>query len=44
VTRTEIVGRFQKRGHNLLLMAAGFGTIDVRLPWFGGRHIRLILG
>ena len=44
MTRAEILGRFQKRGHNPLLMAAGFDTIDVPEPWLGGKHIRLIVG
>ena len=36
--------RLQKRAHNPLLLAAGFATIDVPVPWLGAKHFRLILG
>ena len=44
ISQDEVSVRFQKRAHNPLLIAAGFDTIDVRVPWLGGKHLRLILG
>ena len=37
----EISVRFQKRSHNPLLLAAGFGQTDVKVPWLG-RRLRFI--
>ena len=39
-----IVVQFQKRAHNPLLIAAGFDSIDVRIPWLGNRHLRFLFG
>jgi hypothetical protein len=39
-----IVVQFQKRAHNPLLVAAGFDSIDVRIPWLGNRHLRFQFG
>jgi hypothetical protein len=36
--------RFQKRAHNPILKAAGFGETDVRIPWLGNKRLRLIFG
>ena len=44
ITEDEILVRFQKRAHNPLLIAAGFHETDIRVPWFGGRRLRLIFG
>jgi len=44
ITDQEIEVRFQKRAHNPLLLAAGFGKTDVPIPWLGGKHLRLIFG
>lgn len=44
LTETEILVRFQKRAHNPLLLAAGFDTSAVPIPWLGGKTLRLILG
>jgi len=44
ITQTDITVRFQKRAHNPLLIAAGFDTIDVPVPWLGGKHLHLVLG
>lgn len=44
LTETEILVRFQKRAHNPLLLAAGFDTSAVPIPWLGGKKLRLILG
>lgn len=44
ISQSQITVQFQKRAHNPLLIAAGFGKIDVPVPWLGGKHLRLILG
>jgi hypothetical protein len=44
ITEDEILVRFQKRAHNPLLIAAGFHETDLRVPWLGGRRLRLIFG
>jgi hypothetical protein len=36
--------RFQKRAHNPLLVAANLHKTDVRLPWIGGKRLRLTFG
>lgn len=40
VSETNVVVRFQKRAHNPLLLAAGFGDTDVPIPWLGGRRLQ----
>jgi hypothetical protein len=40
----EIIVKFQKRAHNPLLLAAGFGKIDVRIPWLKNRRLRFDFG
>ena len=44
ITQNDVTVRFQKRAHNPLLIAAGFDTIDTPVPWFGGKHLRIVLG
>jgi hypothetical protein len=44
LTEKEVQVRFQKRAHNPLLMAAGFDVTDVRVPWLGGKRLRILLG
>ena len=44
ISQEDITVRFQKRAHNPLLLAAGFDTIHVAVPWLGGKHLRLVLG
>lgn len=44
LTRSEILVRFQKRAHNPLLLAAGFAEESVRIPWLGGKTLRLLFG
>jgi len=44
ITEREIEVRFQKRAHNPLLLAAGFGQTDLQIPWLDGRRLRLTLG
>ena len=41
---TNVAVHFQKRAHNPLLVAAGYAKTDVRVPWFGGRRLRLVFG
>jgi hypothetical protein len=36
--------QFQKRAHNPLLIAAGFEDTDLRIPWLGGKRLRLQFG
>jgi transposase len=40
----NLVVRFQKRAHNPLLLAAGFDTTDVRIPWLGNRRLQFQFG
>jgi len=44
ITERDIVVRFQKRAHNPLLAAAGFGKADVKVPWLGRKRLQLVLG
>jgi hypothetical protein len=44
LTEKEVQVRFQKRAHNPLLIAAGFDVTDVRVPWLGGKRLRILLG
>jgi hypothetical protein len=41
---SEIVVRYQKRAHNPLLIAAGFDTTDVAIPWLGRKRLRQVFG
>jgi hypothetical protein len=36
--------RFQKRPHNPILIAAGFGETDVGIPLIGNKRLRLVFG
>jgi hypothetical protein len=36
--------QYQKRAHNPLLIAAGFGTMDVPVPWLGNKRLRFVFG
>jgi len=40
----EIIVKFQKRAHNPLLLAAGYGDVDVRIPWLDNRRLRFDFG
>ncbi len=40
----DITVRYQKRAHNPLLLAAGFDKTDIKVPWLGGRRLRLVFG
>ncbi len=44
ITAHTIEVRFQKRAHNPLLLAAGFGETDVAIPWLDGKRLQLIFG
>jgi hypothetical protein len=44
MTEREVVVRFQRRAHNPLLLAAGFGETDVAIPWLGRKRLRIELG
>ena len=44
MTGGQVEVKFQKRAHNPLLVAAGFGTTDVVIPWLGGKRLRLVFG
>lgn len=44
IDEREIVVHFQKRAHNPLLLAAGFGATDVRIPWLGSKRLTLVFG
>ena len=41
--RTVVV-RFNKRAHNPFLVAAGFDTTDLRIPWLGYRRLQFQFG
>jgi hypothetical protein len=36
--------RFQKRAHSPWLLAAGFATTDLAVPWLGGKRLPLVFG
>jgi hypothetical protein len=36
--------QFQKRAHNPLLLAAGYGKTDVAIPWLGNKRLTFTLG
>ena len=44
LTEDEVIVRFQKRAHNPLLLAAGFGDRSPPVPWLGNRRLRLLFG
>jgi hypothetical protein len=44
IDEARIVVKFQKRAHNPLLIAAGFGRTDAVIPWLGGKRLRLVFG
>jgi hypothetical protein len=44
VKESSIVVRYQKRAHNPLLIAAGFDTTDVTIPWLGRKRLQLVFG
>ena len=44
IDERDILVRFQKRAHNPLLLEAGFDTMDMAIPWLGGKRLRLVFG
>lgn len=44
VKESSIVVRYQKRAHNPSLIAAGFDTTDVAIPWLGRKRLQLVFG
>jgi hypothetical protein len=44
ITDNEIVVRFQKRAHNPLLLAAGFGETGTPIPWLAKKTLRFSFG
>jgi hypothetical protein len=44
ITEKEIVVRYQRRAHNPLLIAAGYGRTETVIPWLGGKRLKLIFG
>ncbi len=44
IGETDSTVRYQKRAHNTLLLAAGFDKTDLKIPWLGGKRLRLIFG
>ena len=44
LTKDAIQVNFQKRAHNPLLLAAGFGKAEPAVPWLGGKRLRFDFG
>jgi hypothetical protein len=44
ITEKEIAVRYQRRAHNPLLIAAGYGRTETVIPWLGGKRLKLIFG
>ena len=44
ITESEIIVRYQKRAHNPLLKAAGLHDTEQRIPWLGGKKLKILLG
>jgi hypothetical protein len=44
IDENDVVVRFQRRAHNPLLVAAGFDRTDIKVPWLGGKRLRLVFG
>lgn len=44
LTKNSITVGFQKRAHNPLLLAAGFGETDLVIPWMGKKRLRFNFG
>jgi hypothetical protein len=44
ITAGAIQVRFQRRAHNPLLLAAGFGQTDVVVPWLHKKRLQFIFG
>jgi hypothetical protein len=44
ITEEAVVVKFQKRAHNPLLVAAGFDTMGIAVPWLGGKRLKFVFG
>jgi len=44
LTENDVIVRYQKRAHNPLLIAAGFATRQMAVPWLAGKRLRLVFG
>lgn len=44
IAKKDITVPFQKRAHNPLLLAAAFDKTDLKVPWLGGKRLRLVFG
>jgi hypothetical protein len=44
IDEDDVAVRFQRRAHNPLLVAAGFDRTDIKVPWLGGKRLRLVFG
>ena len=44
ITEHAVVVKFQKRAHNPLLVAAGFDTMGIAVPWLGGKRLKFVFG
>jgi hypothetical protein len=44
IDQRELVVRFQKRAHNPLLIATGFATTNIPIPWIKGKRLRFLFG
>jgi hypothetical protein len=44
ISEKDITVRFQKRAHNPLLIEAGFGNTNIKVPWLGGKRLMMIFG
>ena len=44
IDEDEVVVKFQRRAHNPLLVAAGFDKTDIKVPWLGGKQLRIVFG
>lgn len=44
LTESEVIVRFQKRAHNPMLLAAGLQNTAVRVPWWNGKRLKIVLG
>jgi hypothetical protein len=44
ITEKEIMVRYQRRAHNPLLVAAGYGRTETVIPWLGEKRLKLIFG
>ena len=44
ISEDAIDVHFQKRAHNPLLVAAGYGQREVPIPWLGRKRLRLVFG